>query len=59
VDGTAAEGVVVEKQHGLLCCLGVTEGDETIALQHTHISRTSRNNRKCSTFENVAVAEVE
>jgi hypothetical protein len=59
VDGTTTEGVVVEEQHGLLCCLGVGEGDEAVALQHTQISRTSRNNRNNSGFEDVAVADVE
>lgn len=33
VDGAASQWVVVEQQHGLLCCLRVAEGDEPIALQ--------------------------
>jgi hypothetical protein len=40
VDGSSSQWVVVEHQHGLLCCLGVAEGDEAIAL-HTHRSTDS------------------
>jgi hypothetical protein len=31
MNGTPSQGVVVEQQHGLLCCLWVAEGDEPIA----------------------------
>jgi hypothetical protein len=46
VNGAATDRVVVEEQHGLLCCLGIGEGDETIALQHTQIRTASKNSKK-------------
>jgi hypothetical protein len=41
MDGAPAQGVVVEQQHGLLCGLGVAEGDETIALQGSSCDDTA------------------
>lgn len=41
MDGTPAQGVVVEQQHGLLSGLRVAERDEAIPLQNTVRTRQS------------------
>jgi hypothetical protein len=49
MDGPSTQWIVVEQQHGLLCCLGVAEGDEAIALQtHTRVLKQNSHFSACS-----------
>jgi hypothetical protein len=53
MDGTATEWVVVEQQHGLFGCLGVGEGDETVALQQMR-----RNEQQAGNKDNLSTSRI-